>query len=377
MLPVSRDDGEQFEVTVSSCSTDAFKAAVNDVIEALEAEHGSQHCANLKNEMKSLLAVDTINFGSLVGGLCDEVTQSDAILASHTTFRDVFAEIDGYFEEPDDIEFFHGGTFLNTEYDGAPGVNPLSRSANFVSEMYSYATSEPMAFPEYVDSLANCNANAVTCCYVADRQPDDHGTCTSGSDCSNADPVDNTDVCYVDNSNSKFASHTKGGYSIYPGDSEGDVYCEGFAWSKGSLGEPSYRYRANTLYQVALMDNLYTRGYVREVPGAPMCGCVEHMPVISDAACTEPVVDEAFTFFVAAGSTDLEVEHVINSIGFQPCAEGGLKAHYDELYADGKVNDNPKARFDAAIVEDCDSAIASALRANGYSCTTSPCGSDV
>ena len=93
-----------------------------------------------------------------------------------------------------------------------------------------------------------------------------------------------TDVRYVDNTNSQFTSnftsHTKGGFSIFPGDDEGPVYCEGFAWSRASLEEASYRYRENVLYKVALQQNLVNRGYVRGVPGALMCGCVGKMSVI-------------------------------------------------------------------------------------------------
>ena len=35
----------------------------------------------------------------------------------------------------------------------------------------------------------------------------------------------NTDVCYVDNARFPLAGHTEGGVSIFPGDSEGPVYC--------------------------------------------------------------------------------------------------------------------------------------------------------
>ena len=98
------------------------------------------------------------------------------------------------------------------------------------------------------------------------------------------------------------------------------------AWSEPSLEEPSYRYRGNTLFQLALKDNFLTRGYVREVPGAPMCGCVEKMPVVTDAACLDLDVSEEFLV-----TDQQELIHQVNSIKFKPCAEGILSARMAKL----------------------------------------------
>ena len=42
-------------------------------------------------------------------------------------------------------------------------------------------------------------------------------------------------------------------------------------------------------------------GYVRAVPGSPMCGCVEQMPVVSRSDCTQLDVDETFVFKYRVG----------------------------------------------------------------------------
>merc|ERR1711862_531038 len=53
------------------------------------------------------------------------------------------------------------------------------------------------------------------------------------------------------------------------------------------MGEADFRYRANNLFYVSMSDHLHDRGYVRSVQGSPMCGCVEHMPIVSRSDCTE------------------------------------------------------------------------------------------
>ena len=65
--------------------------------------------------------------------------------------------------------------------------------------------------------------------------------------------------------------------SIY--DDEGPVHCHGFAWSTEET-EITARYKANALYFVSMYDHMHNRGYVENIPGSSMCGCVEHVSVI-------------------------------------------------------------------------------------------------
>jgi len=91
------------------------------------------------------------------------------------------------------------------------------------------------------------------------------------------------------------SSHVPGGFAVFEGGSEGDTHCHGFAWDE--IGEDAIaKYKGNNLFYVSMYDHLYTRGYVRAVPGSPMCGCVEQMPVVSRSDCTQLDVQETFVF---------------------------------------------------------------------------------
>mmetsp|Transcript_26365 Transcript_26365/g.60275 ORF Transcript_26365/g.60275 Transcript_26365/m.60275 type:complete len:138 (+) Transcript_26365:659-1072(+) len=91
--------------------------------------------------------------------------------------------------------------------------------------------------------------------------------------CVNAAPADNTDLCYVDMKRHARASGTDGGFALYPGDNadgEGSIHCHGLAWGDDDYDIES-RYKGNNIFYVSMYDHLYTRGYARNVPGAPMC----------------------------------------------------------------------------------------------------------
>lgn len=103
------------------------------------------------------------------------------------------------------------------------------------------------------------------------------------------DPSDNTDICYVDLEKSKRSNHVKGSAAIFHDDfdladspTEGPAHCHGFAW-KDSNQSPSKRYRGNNLFYISMCDHLHQRGYVRNVPGAAMCSCVDDAPVVSQS----------------------------------------------------------------------------------------------
>jgi hypothetical protein len=57
---------------------------------------------------------------------------------------------------------------------------------------------------------------------------------------------------------------------------EGPVHCHGFAWANDPYDFTS-RYKGNNLFFVSMYDHMNQRGYVRAVPGAPMCGCTEQV----------------------------------------------------------------------------------------------------
>jgi hypothetical protein len=42
---------------------------------------------------------------------------------------------------------------------------------------------------------------------------------------------------------------------------------------------------------------MYIRGYVKNIPGAPMCACAEQMPTVSRADCTQIDFESKFLGF--------------------------------------------------------------------------------
>ena len=116
------------------------------------------------------------------------------------------------------------------------------------------------------------------CCWPKDRQAgDNNGNCARPYDenCVDKDVADNTDLCYVDlgrgNASTGFDSTDT---LVYPGDNnegEGNIHCHGLAWSN-DVNDHTARYKANNLFFVSMYDHMYQRGYVQNIPGAPMCG---------------------------------------------------------------------------------------------------------
>jgi len=144
------------------------------------------------------------------------------------------------------------------------------------------------------DGLPTCTTNAAMCCWPKDRQANDNnGNCATPYDtnCVDKDVADNTNLCYVDpaRGNQSTEIDNPDGILVYPGDNndgEGAIHCHGLAWSN-DVNDHTARYKANNLFFVSMYDHMHQRGYVQNVPGAPMCGCVEQMPTVSRSDCTQ------------------------------------------------------------------------------------------
>ena len=119
-----------------------------------------------------------------------------------------------------------------------------------------------------------CTTNAAMCCWTKDRQAaDNNGNCnrnTYSENCVDKNPGDNTNLCYVDLERGAAATGSSDeGLVAFPGD-EGATHCHGLAWAN-DVDDASARYKGNNLFFVAMYDHMYQRGYVENVPGAPMC----------------------------------------------------------------------------------------------------------
>jgi len=350
------------------------ECSYNDLIEGLEVRIENKNCDNsAQEELRLLLGVTTNSEAkTIIGEYCDEQFALQAENSKHLT---------DYVQKPDYFleEYFHGGTKWNEEiqYTDENGIdrNVLANDASRVNSVYDgRAQNGMMLMPEY-DGLGDCNNNAIYCCWAQDRQANDNnGNCNTPyeTDCVDKDPGDNTDLCAVDiDSNSEHAAHVAGGFSIFPDNKEGPIHCHGFAWSKNDDAAMS-RYKANNLFYVSMYDHMYTRGYVRAVPGAPMCGCAEDMPIVSRADCTEMDIEETWRYHHVAGvGFSVSLRNV--DIAYNACQgannnNNDLEAYIERLVDEGEFKENHFERIKENIVGDgnCDDAIANLLAEKGY-----------
>ena len=260
-------------------------------------------------------------------------------------------------------EFFDGKTWLNTETD--TDESKLKDTALFIKEVYDeIAQSKRIAqinlkqFNQHFDlnKLSNnaqspesnnfdCEIPAIMCCWTRDRQADDNnGNCARPyeSRCVDADPADNTDICYTDAQRSPTSFHTDIGFSFFGGDEdneqdEGDSHCHGFIYRPDEPLSVDNVYSGNNLFYVSLYDHLYQRGYVESVAGGPMCGCMEQMPTVSRSDCTEMRVDAVFTVGYGAQGV-ATIEQTSLDIDFRACngnpENNDLFSKYVVYYAD-------------------------------------------
>jgi hypothetical protein len=276
-----------------------------------------------------------------------------------------------------DKEFYDGNTVLNDERETIVEykykMHELDEDFERIDTMRDTdAKTRAMSWPDYTSNFANCELQSINCCWVQDRQANDaNGNCATPYDenCLDANPADNVDVCYVDMTKAPGSSRVEGGFAIYENNDEDDSHCHGFAWSSDDSFENSL-YRANALFFISMYDHFHNRGYVREVPGAPMCACLEQMPVVSRSDCTEIDATEtvAFTFDMASRTFTFEITET--DLRFKSCrAENNndLASYYQKLLDEGHVTQELKDRFDQIIVGDdnCPAAIESFLASKG------------
>jgi len=258
--------------------------------------------------------------------------------------------------------------------------NVLNRDAERVDDLYeTHLQRNPLQWPgdspTSMSNFANCELQAAMCCWVSDRQANDNnGNCATPYDtrCLDADPGDNTDLCAVDIARSvKDSVHVNDGFAIFSDAEEGPVHCHGLAWGEDET-EADFRYRANNLFYVSMSDHLHDRGYVRSVQGSPMCGCVEHMPIVSRSDCTEITAKEFYKFTFPenySGEIAASLEYV--DIDFNACRaskNNNLQRFYERLLDEGRVSRAKYDKFRNTIVGDyqCENAIEDLLFDKGY-----------
>ncbi|CAM9859661.1 unnamed protein product [Pylaiella littoralis] len=193
---------------------------------------------------------------------------------------------------------------------GGEGIEPCWD--NSLRSQYKHKLKEPKGEMEYnlvreCDNedvpdfdFRSCSDNTYMCCWTENN---------------GQGMADNTDVCRV-------------GQMEYPGESEGEVHCHGFVWPEDATD----KYIHLLAQFVQHFDHRDRRGYYGHLPDAPMCGCIEDMPEVSEADCT---------------TYDDEVGREGK---FTACTNNDLLTRYLEEYPAGEM---------ANLVEDCDNASSS------------------
>jgi hypothetical protein len=268
-----------------SCTPDAVVAAYTDQLFGAtgQATRPCDHDATA--DISAKLSVSGLD----LAGLCKKVYDDQNQVPFYEAFK---RGTDLHFEQ----EFYNGHTDLQEEVETIY-ENEEERATSILKEdgelirAFHDGTAQgkrvawPGELPNFKSSATDsdgnptCTTGAAMCCWPKDRQANDgNGNCASNTydeNCVDKDPADNTNLCYVDTSRGNQSTGIEGDDMIvFPGDNgqgEGDIHCHGLAWGNDPTDHTA-RYKANNLFYVSAYDHLYVRGYVKNIPGAPMCG---------------------------------------------------------------------------------------------------------
>lgn len=269
----------------------------------------------------------------------------------------------GFITQMDDAynkEFFDGRTYWNEGGDklrkkpkpDVPGV--FRGNAKRVDTIdRKVATKRVIQWPDHLANFQNCELNSAMCCWsnVGMAQPPPGGK------------SNNTDVCLVDLSKSSTSNHMDGGFTIFEGAEEGDVYCHGMAWENNPAGW-NHWFKGNVLFDMSLREMRH-QGHTRNIAGSPMCGCIEQMPVVTRADCTEAKVDSRILLKFTKGNNKLSAKllgfqlHFDECEGAEPHMRNDLSSFYEKLWLEGQVDEVQKEEFERIIVGEnqCSNAI--------------------
>jgi len=263
-------------------------------------------------------------------------------------------------DKGDDLHFeqmFYNGLSdwqdeVETLYEpyGGGASSVLQEDARKVKEFYQgEGQYSRVAWPDALTNFeaSTCSAHAAMCCWPKDRQANDgNGNCAKPYDhnCVDKDVADNTDLLFADldkgGDSSGFASDR--GFAVYPednGNGEGSIHCHGFAWADDEY-DPTSRYKANNLFFVSMYDHMHQRGYVKNIPGMPMCGCLDQMPLVTRSDCTQVDLTEDWEVNYDGDAFTLHMTKV--EVDFNACQgrdnnNNNLWAYAARLFDEGKM----------------------------------------
>jgi hypothetical protein len=193
----------------------------------------------------------------------------------------------------------------------------------------------------------SCQLRTAMCCFTEARHP--------------SNPiVHNSDACHHNIHDSRRSSHLNKGYAVYSvGQAKTGAYCVGFSWDEDPESI-SNLYKGNALYDISY-GTFHREGWRKNLPGAPMCGCIENMPVVTKADCTE-VTPSGVQHNVSLqkdedGLPYLHLEQIAGSIKYDSC--GGtelhsLRRHYEDLQSNGGATADELAAIEDRFPGDCE-----------------------
>ncbi len=192
--------------------------------------------------------------------------------------------------------YLDGGTTWNDNYE-ANGNYKLSEDAAVIDTVDATSTvfaapdgGTSAYYPKYFSNFFHrggdeCPLGVIECCYTASREPVDN-------------PIaPNAEMCALDMTGAAQSNHIRArSMTIYDANananansnanSSDQAYCTGFAYEKDSFGD-AVKY--NTLFHLAMVTNLAQKALVKNIPGAPLCGCIEQMPIVDNVDCIKAV----------------------------------------------------------------------------------------
>lgn len=270
-----------------------------------------------------------------------------------------------------DSEFFGGGTSWNAGGLQQLGKGSFRGSGARRIDMYDRQSKRRvLKWPEEVPSLSGCQANAAMCCW-----PKNQNEVISADGTLDCDPIDgeidceiasavhsknvsnsdirsgNADVCLVDLSKSHSSTGFNDGLTIFPTNTS--VYCSGIAWENGENYWNHFA-KGNLLFQSSMML-MKDEGLEKNLPSSPMCGCIEQMPIVTRADCTEAYSSARFVFQYRSTIPELRATASKHLIQYRECegmksTTNDLKSFYDKLWLEKKVDMHQKELFDGIVV---------------------------
>jgi len=118
---------------------------------------------------------------------------------------------------------------------------------------------------------------------------------------------------------------------------------------------------------------MHNRRNDENIPGSPMCGCVEHMPVVTRSDCTQTNVQEYYTFVKNPTSSGYTSAIDKISLQFQSCQgtnnrNNDLEAFVEQLVYDGKLSTDEQEIFKGQVVgnHNCPTATDELLASSGF-----------